>query len=70
MILDSLDAARLLNKNKSELVGVTVGYSDHRCNFSSVANVTESAFGYQYAGRWVSDFTPRYVHSLNPFADV
>ena len=70
MTLDSLDEAHLLNEIKSELVGVTVGDSDHRCNFSSVGRVIESAFSYQYADRWVLDFTPRYVHLLNPYAEV
>ena len=55
MILDSLDALRLLNETQSELVGVTVGNSDHRCNMSSVGSVIESTVGDQYAGRWARE---------------
>ena len=68
MILNSFGAARLLDKNESELVGVTVGDSDHSYNMSSVGSVIESTVGDQYAGRWarelcVSDFT-----EIRPFA--
>ena len=53
MILNSFGAARLLDKNESELVGVTVGDSDHSYNMSSVGSVIESECGYQCARRCV-----------------